>query len=247
MTQQLLDFLAIFLAGGAVIWDSANDRPCGELDRFVRSGLLDERKRMAIVDVEQYVLATGAAEQAMVCQNVVLALQAMGLGGWTFTGIHPPSLLGAFAADGFPGLGFRFARDPRWTQPNPVGRDGAFEALCPPYVPNMRAAVGRFADLKFGPGDAYDPARPGPFRDTPGVNAAVERYAPEFVDALAEVAQYLHDAYGKFPATIPSVYARIYAQAQHADLDYYDAFYGPDACLDTHRRHMERWHPPGPG
>ena len=45
-----------------------------------------------------------------------------------------------------------------------------------------------------------------------------------------------------FPATIPSVYVRMYAQAQHIDLDYYDAFYGPEAYLETHRQHLARWH-----
>lgn len=242
LTQQVLDFLAIFLAGGVVPWDPIRERPCGDLDRFVRAGLVDERKRMSIVDIEQYVLRTGAAEQAMICQNIVLVLQAMGLGGWMYTGINPPSLLGAFAADGIPGLGFRFTRDPAWTLPNPVGLDDHFEGLCPPYYPDMRAAVARFVELKFGPGGTFDPDRPGPFRDNARVKASTERYSPAFVELLSEVAQYLHDVFGKFPATIPSIYVRMYAQAQHIDLDYYDAFYGPDASLETHRQHLARWH-----
>jgi hypothetical protein len=242
MTQQVLDFLAIFLGGGIMPWDPVRDRPCGDLDQFVASGLLDTRKRMSIVDIEQYVLATGAIELGLICQNIVLLLQAMGLGGWMFTEINPPSLLGAFAADGIPGLGFRFTRDPAWTLPNPVGLDGVFEGLCPPYYPDMRTAVARFVDIKFGAGGTYDPTRPGPFRNNAQVKADVERYSTEFVDALGEVAQYLHDTFGKFPATIPSVYVRMYGQAQHIDLDYYDTFYGPGAYLETHRQHLARWH-----
>jgi len=242
MTQQVLDFVAIFLAGGVIPWDPIRNRPCGDLDRFVRSGLLDERKRMSIVDIEQYVLATGAVELGLICQNIVLMLQAMGLGGWMYTGINPPSVLGAFATDGIPGLGFRFTRNADWTAPNPVGLDGVFEGLCPPYYSDMRAAVARFVELKFGPEGTYDPARPGPFLDNAQVKAAIERYSPEFIDALGEVAQYLHDTFGKFPATIPSVYVRMYAQAQHIDLDYYDTFYGSEAYLETHRQHLDRWH-----
>jgi hypothetical protein len=242
MTQQVLDFLAIYLSGGIIPWDPIRDRPCGDLARFVRAGLLDERKRMSIADIEQYVLATGAVELGLICQNIVLTLQAMGLGGWMYTGINPPSLLGAFAADGIPGLGFRFTHDPGWTMPNPVGLDSVFEGLCPPYYPDMRAAVARFDELKFGPDGTYDPTRPGPFRDNGRVKATIERYSPEFLTMLGEVAQYLHDTFGKFPATIPSVYVRMYAQAQHIDLDYYDAFYGPDASLETHRQHLARWH-----
>jgi hypothetical protein len=242
LTQQLLEFLAIQMAAGAVPWDPIRNRPCGDLDRFIRSGLLDGQKPASLVDIEQSVLTTGAIELGLICQNVVLVMQAMGLGGWMFTGLNAPSVLGAFAGDGVPGLGFRFSHDPSWATPNPVGLDGVFEGLCPPYHTDMRAAVTHFVALKFGPGGTYDPARPGPFRDNAGIKAGIERYSSEFVDALGEVAQYVHDAFGKFPATIPSVYVRVYAQAQHIDLDYYDAFYGPDAYLETHRQHLASWH-----
>jgi hypothetical protein len=243
LTQQLLEFLAIQMAEGAVPWDPMGNRPCGDLDRFIRSGLLDDRKQASIVDIEQSTLTTGAIELGLICQNIVLVMQAMGLGGWMFTGLNAPSVLGAFATDGVPGLGFRFTHDASWTSPNPVGLDGVFEGLCPPYYADMRAAVGRFVALKFGPGGTYDPARAGPFRDNARIKAAIERYTPEFVDALGEVAQYLHDTFGKFPATIPSVYVRVYAQAQHIDLDYYDRFYGPESYLETHQEHLARWHP----
>ena len=242
LTQQLLEFLAIQMAAGVVPWDPMRNQPCGNLERFIRSGLLDSRQQASIVDIEQSALTTGAIELGLICQNIVLVMQAMGLGGWMFTGLNAPSLLGAFVGDGIPGLGFRFTHDPAWTAPNPVGLDGVFEGFCPPYHTDMRAAVDRFVALKFGPGGAYDPARPGPFRDNARIKAAIERYSPEFVDALGEVAQYVHDAFGKFPATIPSVYVRVYAQAQHIDLDYYDQFYGPEAYLETHRQHLARWH-----
>jgi hypothetical protein len=244
LTQQFLALLAMSLSNGAVPWDPFHDRPCGDLDRFIRSGLLDQSNRASIVEIEQSALTTGAIELGLICQNIVLVLQAMGLGGWMFTGLNAPSLLGAFAAEGVPGLGFRFTHDPSWTAPNPVGLDGAFEGLCPPYYADMRAAVDRFVALKFGPGGAYDPARPGPFRDNAQIKRQIERYSPAFIEALGEVAQYLHDTFGKFPATIPSLYVRMYAQAQHIDLDFYDQFYGPEAYLETHREHLARWHGP---
>ena len=142
-------------------------------------------------------------------------------------GDQSASLLGAFAADGIPGLGFRFTRDPSWSLPNPVGLDGVFEGLCPPYFPDMRARSSASSRSSLAPVGRTIRARPGPFRDNAEVKAKVERYSPELIDALGEVTHYLHDTFGKFPATIPSVYVRMYAQAQHIDLDYYDAFYGP--------------------
>jgi hypothetical protein len=242
LTQQMLDLLAIYAGTGFVPFDPVHDSLCGDLDRFIESGLLDGNKRFSIVDFEHYALATGAMEIALVCYNLVLTMQAMGLGGWMFTGINPPSLMGAFAKDGITGLGFRFTPRPPGTQPNPVGVDNYFEGLCPPYYSDMREAVDKFVDMKFGRGGTYDPQRPGPFRDNASVKSDIQRYTPEFVECLGEIAQYMHDAFGKFPATIPSTYARVYAQAQHIDMDFYDRFYGPESYVDSHRDHMARWH-----
>lgn len=242
LTQQMMDLLAVYLGMGFTPFDPQNGRVCGNLDRFVRAGLIDGAKRFSIFDFDQYCLATGAMELSLMSYNIVLAMQAMGLGGWMYTGINPASLMGAFAAAGIPGLGFRFVRDERWAVPNPVGIDKHFEGLCPPYCTDMRAAVRKFVDLKFGPGGAFDPERPGPYRESTKVKARVERYSPEFIELLGEVAQYIHDAFGRFPATVPSFYLRVYTQAQHCDLSFYDKFFGKDFYLATHSAHMAKWH-----
>jgi hypothetical protein len=169
---------------GFTPFDPNHNRICGNLEPWISRGMLDGNKRFSIVDFDQYCLATGAMELALVCHNMTLALQAMGLGGWLFTGINPPSLMGAFEADGIKRLAFRFSRDRRLAAPNPVGIDGHFEALCPPYCADMRAAAMKFNNLKFGPGGTFDPARPGPFRDNASVKARVERYTAEFVEML---------------------------------------------------------------
>ena len=118
-----------------------------------------------------------------------------------------------------------------------------FPGLCPPYCRDMRDAVERFVAIKFGAGGTYDPAtQGGPYRQNAEVKRRVHRYTPQFVECLTEIAQYIHDTFGKFPATLPSIYARFYAQAQHIDLDFYDEHFGSDAYLATHREHMSRWH-----
>src|SRR5207247_2230655 len=124
---------------------------------------------------------------------VALLLQAMGLGGWLYSGINAFTILGAFAAEGLPGFGFRFQVDPRWATPNPVGLDGLLESLSPPYVADLHEAAELFAARKFGPGGTFDPARPGPFRDNATVKAAVERYSPELVAYIGSVAQDVFD------------------------------------------------------
>jgi hypothetical protein len=171
-------------------------------------------------------------------------MQAMGLGGLYFNGIDAGSVLGAHREAGIAGLGFRFVEDDRWITPNPVGIDGIYEALCPPYHPDMHAAVEAFVDRKFGEGGAYDPAGDGPWRDSARVKGSVSPYRAEFVDCLSEVARYIHDKHGKFPGTRSTIVLPGYVQAHHLDPDFYDAHYRDGAYLRTHAEHMERWHEP---
>jgi hypothetical protein len=174
--------------------------------------------------------------------NIVLLLQAMGLGGWLYNGISGLTILGAYADEGVPGFGFRFETDARWTTPNPVGLDDYFEALAPPYLPDLRTAARMYAARKFGPGGTFDPSRPGPFRDNERVKAAVERYSDELIEYVGSVAQDVYDTYGKFPGTVPTIWTGIYAQAHHLDVEFYDRHYDEAAYLRTHRDHFERWH-----
>jgi hypothetical protein len=135
--------------------------------------------------------------------------------------------------------------DERWPAPNPVGLDDHFESLCPPYVSDMRQAVDIFIERKFGPGGAYDPGTPGPWQDSKAVKQGVTPYSDEFADCLAGAAQHVYDTYGKFPNTFTTMVLSGFVQAVHLDTDFYDAHYQPGAYLETHARHMERWHGQG--
>jgi hypothetical protein len=174
--------------------------------------------------------------------NIVLTMQAIGLGGLYFTGLNRFSVLGAFAGEGIRGFGFRFIRDERWSVPNPVGLDGIYEALCPPYYADMRAAVQAFVARKFGPGGAYDPKTPGPWKDSAKVKGSVTPYSDEFVDCLSEIAAYMYDKYGRFPGRYSTIVLPGFVQAQHIDTEYYDTYYQAGAYLDTHANHMQHWH-----
>jgi hypothetical protein len=242
MSQRALASLCLQLINGGYLYDDFAERPCGDLSRFFRSGLLQERKRVNLSGFEHNQLANATAETAILGHNIVLVMQAMGLGGWLYTGINPNTALGAFAAEGIRGLGFRFTRRADWGVPNPVGLDGYYEGMCPPYYSDMRAAARAFAQLKFGPGGTYDPETPGPFQRTGAVKGSVKPYSDEFAAALGEMAQYLYETYGRFPATLPTVVLRIVVQAQHIDTEFYKAHFDKGAYLDTHARHLAQWH-----
>ncbi|HMQ33265.1 MAG TPA: hypothetical protein PKD53_21210 [Chloroflexaceae bacterium] len=241
-SEQVLSLLAMLVGNGYLIMDDQAKRIAGDLEPFVRSGLLNEQKKFSLSVLVQSMYEANCAELAFMGHNIVLTLQAMGLGGLYYNGMNRWSVLGAFADDGVKGLGFRFVEDERWAVPNPVGLDGVYEALCPPYYPDMRAAVHAFAQRKFGPAGAYDPNTPGPWKHNEEVKRSVTRYSEEFVACLGEIAQYVYDKHGKFPGTITTIVLPGFVQAQHLDTDYYDTHFQPGAYLETHAHHMQRWH-----
>jgi hypothetical protein len=241
-SEEALGLLALMVRHGVMVVDHETGEPAGNLEPFVRSGLLDRQKRLPLSEFQADVHECVCLEAAFMGHNIVLAMQAMGLGGLYFNGIDSLSVLGARSADGIDGLGFRCVQDERWATANPVGLDGVYEALCPPYHADMHAAVEAFVARKFGPEGAYAPDDAGPWRDAVGVKRSVTSYGGEFVDCLSEVARYIHDKHGKFPGTRSTVVLPGYVQAHHLDTEFYDARYRPGAYLNTHAEHMERWH-----
>ncbi|MDR7418669.1 MAG: hypothetical protein QN178_07135 [Armatimonadota bacterium] len=241
-SEECLGFLALMIRHGIMVVDQETGQPAGHLEPFVRSGLLDGAKRLPLADLLADVHESVCLELAFMGHNIVLMLQAMGLGGLYFNGMDGLSALGAHAGDGIAGLGFRFVEDDRWAAPNPVGLEGVYEALCPPNYPDMHAAVAAFVDRKFGPRGAYDRETPGPWRESAGVKRTVAPYSTEFVDCLSEVAQYIHGKYGKFPGIRATIMLPGFVQAHHLDTDFYDTHYNAGAYLQTHAQHMKRWH-----
>jgi hypothetical protein len=240
IAQHLIAILCFFVQNGYAIYDDVNDRKIAGLEEF--RGLVDTDEPFPLTFTEQYALTEATAELATACYAGVLMLQAMGLGGWMFDGIDRFSMLGASGDPEVPGLGFRYDEDERWSTPNPTGREGVFEAYCPPHYPDMAAAVEAFAERKFGPGGPFNPDTPGAWSDSPGVRGSAEVHDEEFKACVALQAQYVLDTFGKFPGTVPSVFILNYVQAHHLDLDFYDRFFKPGAYLRTHAEHMKRWH-----
>jgi hypothetical protein len=151
-------------------------------------------------------------------------------------------MLGASRNPEIPGLGFRYDDDDRWPYPNPTGLEGIITGFCPPHYPDMTAAVAAICRRKFGPGGPFHPQTPGPWLDSPRVRSAAQVHSEPFQECVALQAQYIFDTFGKFPGTVPSMFAITYLQAHHLDLEFYDRFYQAGAYLKTHARHWRRWH-----
>lgn len=243
LAQHVLLALCYFLQNGSVITDDIHGRRVPGIEQF--SDVVDVNNTWPLTFVEQLSLTELTAELSTSCYAGALMLQAMGLGGWMFDGIDPFAILGASGDDAAPGLGFRYDTDERWPYPNPTGLSGVMEGLCPPHYPDMRAAVDALCERKFGPGGPYHPDTPGPWRDSRAVRSAAQVHDERFRACVAHQAQYLYDTFGKFPATVPSIWVLMYLQAHHLDLEFYDRFYEPGAYLKSHAEHMARWHPKG--
>jgi hypothetical protein len=240
LAQHTIGIIAFLIKNGFCIFDDVHNEKIKGLQKF--SKLVNVDSPFPLSFVEQYALSEVCAEVSTSCYAGMLMLQGMGLGGWMFDGIDRFAMLGASGNPEVPALGFRYDTDNRWSTPNPTGLEGVFEAYCPPHVPDMRAAVDKLVELKWGQGGPFNAETPGPWKDTPKVRDSAEVYSEEFKECLALQCQYIFDKFGKFPGTVPSVMILTYLQAHHLDLAFYDHHFNPGAYLQTHAEHMKNWH-----
>ncbi|MEG8181520.1 hypothetical protein GZH49_23745 [Nocardia terpenica] len=240
IAQHTLLNLMFFAQNGYVVYDDINNRPIPGIERYRDLARVDDPLPLSFLD--QYSLTEATAELMTAAYNGHLLLGAMGLGGWAFDGIDRLTVLGASGDPDVGGLGFCYDTDPRWALPNPTGLPGVFEAFCRPHHASMADAVAALTDRKFGPGGPFHPATPGPWADSPAVRSAAAPHTPRFQELLTLQATYVDDTFGKFPATVPTVWIMNYLQAQHLDLDYYDTVLTTAAYLPTHRDHHDTWH-----
>jgi len=241
VAQHNIANLCYYLQNGFCIYDDLDGKPIDGLERYRH--LYDADNLLPLSFMESYSLMEATTEISTACYAGMLILQAMGLGGWMFNGMSPYSVLGASGDPDVPGLGFRYDTDQRWPMPNPTGLAGVFEGFCPPHYADMRAAVEAFAQRKFGPGGPFHPHTPGPWKNSSKVRESAQIHSEEFKECVTLQAQYILERFGKFPGTVPTILAFTYLQAHHLDLEFYDRYFQPGAYLETHRRHMKRWHP----
>lgn len=199
-------------------------------------------------------------EADLLIQNILLAIQAMGLGGWVHGGFAGPLLLGDsdYARYG-PGLQFHFEKPrnllrqllkfitplPAW-KPNPVGLDGVIEGFCPPYYKNMSEAIDALLEKKYGKQGLY--SNPQNFEPIFNKGLAekfvdeVPHYKEEIVACAKDICNYIYDTYGRFPAHVDAMFVPgVWVQAHHLDLAYYDKLYR-NGYSETQAQHQHLWH-----
>src|SRR5258708_19403192 len=88
----------MYVTNGCTLYDDYSGQLGGKLEPFIRTGVISDtpQMRFALSHIEQVAYSTVAMELALICQNIVLMLQAIGLGGCMYTGIYPYTPLGPF-------------------------------------------------------------------------------------------------------------------------------------------------------
>jgi hypothetical protein len=247
-------------------------------DRFLRAAgisrfgkskgghLHDDLKdgRVGTIDeIETYALEICGFEQGLMIQNIALATEALGLGGFPHYGAHRFAWLQA--------LGFEM-RERRFSKithqgilgtllmrllgkdvaiPQAVGleRDGKplFKPYTVPFYPTIEDAVHAFVDDKFAPGRGFfrDPAHTM-WRDPARIQAGIPPYSEANVQAVIAYCNWVMDHYGQFPANYGPFRTLMAFQAHHIDMAFYDRFYKDGAYTDAHRNHFAAWHPDMP-
>jgi len=240
VAQHAIANLCFFAQNGYCIYDDVNRQRIPGLEAF--ADIVDVENPLPLTFLDQYSLTECTAELSTAAYAGVLMQQAMGLGGWMFNGIDRLTMLGASGNPDVPGLGFRYDTDERWALPSPTGLPDVFEGHCPPHYPDMRAAVDAFCQRKFGPGGPFHPDTLGPWKDSHRVRSSAQVHDEHFRACVALQAQYCYDTFGKFPATVPTIFILMYLQTHHLDLEYYNHLFKPGAYLYTHAEHLSRWH-----
>ncbi len=252
VTWEYINALMLFMDAphSFYIYDDLNGN-AEPLKKWADAGHLDRNRPVALSYYERTMtMVIPGVEQALMLENMYLALQGMGLGGWIFNS----SLTNVVFAI----MGFRLAMPtktgplapPEWFTPPPgaplgfpVGLDGLFEAYCPPYFPDMNAAVQAVWDAKWGADGIYKPeGGAAAYKDRQVLDRAVPKTADWCLDATKALCTYIWETYGRFPATLDPMMMNIWLQAHHLETDFYDRYYPQGAYPEGIRRHMEEWH-----
>ncbi len=265
MTRQYINALMYLLTerdgSRPVFLDDRNFYLPAGVKKWVRQGFLNKSIKIPLGILGPM---RTQIEADLLLQNLMLVIQAMGLGGWIHASVTPPHLLGNPYESTQKGLGFTFQKPRfrlldllRWgtflTAPraHPVGLGDLIRCMCPPYYKTMADAVDAVVAQKYGVQGVYeDRGYFGRiFKGDGGERYVreVPHYDPRVIECVKDVCTYIYKTHGRFPAHVDAIYVPgVWLQVHHLDLGYYDKLFN-GGYTETHRRHQELWHGQAPG
>lgn len=243
---------------GAFVLDERNQFQAAGLGAFARSkgGHLEhdptKGRVVTVRQVEQFVTEFVTIEQGMMLQNLGLASQALGLGGFPNFANHEFGWLEALGfrmkhmpANRYLGAGWLTSLAMKVLGRNPIvpyavglERNGQvlMKPFCPPYYQTMAEAVKAVAAIKFGSNGIFRSSAHGSgWRDHSGITAQIPATSESAIAATTAYCEYLWNRYGRFPVYMPPYRTVLGFQTCHLDTEFYDRFYRPEALSDTQR------------
>jgi hypothetical protein len=231
--QRLERFVAKNSKGMNIVDDRYGFRPAGT-EKWIKSGFLDEHNIMPLSHVERQACYYMFSEPAVICQNIFLATEALGIGGWMHCGF--------LSRDIFKALGFRStAPNGNAMLDNPIGLDNIFQAYCPPYFSNMDAAVDALLTPLLAEKTALPEAVPYLMSDAEH-RAGTVGISHEGIACTKAICNYVYETYGRFPGSLDAMHLMWLMQVHHLDTEYYDRFFRSGAYGPTHAAHLSTWH-----
>ncbi len=205
-------------------------------ERWVNTGFLSGDNILTLSQLERQACYFMFSEPAAICQNMFLATEAMGLGGWKHCGFVSREI---FAALGFSMV----VPDETPLLGNPVGIPGIFEGYCPPFFPSMDAAVEAvLRPYARNAGAADASTHPAYLMSDAEHRRSTVSVSEEGIACTKAVCNYIHETYGRFPGSLDAMHLMWVFQAHHLDTDFYDRFFRPGAYGPTHAAHLATWH-----
>lgn len=243
---------------GLYIVDDRHGYRAAGLKRFTKSqgGQLHDNPKDGLFDsvtfLESDIYSLAMVEVGGILQNLALAAQALGLGGFPHEIAHPQWL----QALGFDVVQVPFSKviAAGWLKrtvirllgkdmplPTAVGLKvddiSIFTPYCPPHYPSMREAVLAFVAHKFraGTGTMRDGGAGTAWSKPADVQAGIPGYSDTAIDATIAYCEYVAGRYGRFPSMTGPIVSLTGYQAHHLDPDFYGAYYRPEALSETQR------------
>jgi hypothetical protein len=98
-------------------------------------------------------------------------------------------------------------------------------------------------EKKWGKEGCFDPAGSQTlYTNERQVLGAVSHANERVIQCTKDVANYVVDAFGKFPGTVDAMQLLAMIQAHHLELEFYDTFFKSGAYSSTQKGHMSKWH-----
>jgi hypothetical protein len=94
---------------------------------------------------------------------------------------------------------------------------------------------------------AWKPDKPFPYTEPDKHLMRAPRPTENTIQIVKDVANYIYDTYGRFPAFVDPMYMRLVFQAMNIDIEFYDKYYPKGSYSEMHLNKFLSDHPEARG